>query len=80
MNRAVSLVLILLALVATMSGQGTKLATATSAQPFMLRGATVNPSGVPSWPVMAGDEIAAGSGSIGPRDSELRGSAAGIDS
>lgn len=32
-------------------------ATVTSGTPFQLRGAPVNPNGVPSWPVMAGDEI-----------------------
>jgi len=32
-------------------------ATISSSGPFVLRGATVNTEGVPSWPVMAGDEI-----------------------
>jgi len=32
-------------------------ATVTSSRSFELRGATVKPEGVPSWPVMAGDEI-----------------------
>jgi hypothetical protein len=32
-------------------------ATVTSSRAFDLRGATVKPDGVPSWPVMAGDEI-----------------------
>ncbi len=41
--------------------QGTKVATATSTQPFTLNGETVNPGGVPSWPVMAGAEVVAGS-------------------
>jgi hypothetical protein len=33
-------------------------ATASSAEPFQLRGARVPTAGVPSWPLMAGDEIA----------------------
>jgi hypothetical protein len=38
-----------------------QLATVNSAAPFQLRGATVVPGqGVPSWPVMPGDEIVAG--------------------
>lgn len=40
----------------------TQVATVTSAGPFQLRGASVTPGqGVPSWPVMPGDEIKAGS-------------------
>jgi hypothetical protein len=39
-----------------------QVATVTSAADFTLRGATVSPGqGVPNWPVMAGDEIIAGS-------------------
>jgi hypothetical protein len=53
-----------LGLVSALPGQGTKLAMATSGQPFFLRGEPVNPSGVPSWPVMAGDESVAGSGPV----------------
>jgi hypothetical protein len=64
MNRAVTVALITLGLVSAMSGQGQKLAMATSGQPFTLRGETVNPSGVPSWPVMAGDESVAGSAPV----------------
>lgn len=47
-----------------LSGQTTRLATATAAQSFTLRGVEVNPSGVPSWPVMPGDETTAGSGPV----------------
>jgi hypothetical protein len=35
-------------------------ASVTSTEPFLLRGALVTVSGVPSWPVAAGDEIATG--------------------
>lgn len=45
-------------------GQTTRLATATAAQPFTLRGVEVNPSGIPSWPIMPGDETTAGSGPV----------------
>jgi hypothetical protein len=64
MNRAVTAALMILGLVSAMPGQGPKLAMATSGQPFTLRGETVNPSGVPSWPVMAGDESVAGSAPV----------------
>jgi hypothetical protein len=36
----------------------------TSAEPFQLRGQTVQVAGVPSWNALAGDEIAAGAGSL----------------
>ena len=40
----------------------TQIATAVSSSPFELRGARVNPSlAVPTWPVMPGDTIKAGS-------------------
>ncbi len=64
MYRVLVGVILLFALVGLMFGQGTKVATATSSQPFTLHGETVNPSGVPSWPVMAGDEIVAGSAPV----------------
>jgi hypothetical protein len=42
-----------------------QMATSTSSAPFELRGAQVTPGqGVPSWPVMPGDTIKAGSGSV----------------
>lgn len=51
--------LLLLALAVAGLAQGQKVATASSTGPFTLRGGVVNPEGVPSWPVMAGDEVAA---------------------
>jgi hypothetical protein len=36
----------------------------TSADSFQLRGQTVNVAGVPTWSVLAGDEIVAGAGSL----------------
>lgn len=44
-----------------LTGQGMKIATATSTQPFIMGGETINPNGVPSWPVVAWTEIGAGS-------------------
>ena len=42
-----------------------QVATSTSTAPFELRGAHVTPGqGVPSWPVMPGDTIKAGSGPV----------------
>jgi len=41
-----------------------KVATATSPQPFMMGGETINPNGVPSWPVVAGMEIVAGADAV----------------
>lgn len=41
-------------------GQGARVATATSKSTFKLKGADVNPAGVPNWPVEVGDELQAG--------------------
>ena len=61
-------VLIAIVLVGLLGGlvfaQGTPVATVSSSQPFTMSGATVNPAGVPSWPVMAGAEIVAGSAPV----------------
>jgi len=64
MRRVLLGIVLLLALAGMMFAQGTRLATATSTQPFTLNGQTVNPSGVPNWPVMAGNEIVAGSAPV----------------
>jgi hypothetical protein len=54
----------LLAAVTLMCAQG-QVATATSTAPFQLRGANVTTDqGVPSWPVMPGDAIKAGSAPV----------------
>jgi hypothetical protein len=47
----------LLVAVAGLSLAASPVATVSSAGSFALRGATVKTDGVPSWPVMAGDEI-----------------------
>lgn len=57
---AISLAALLLLLAAFLVAQQ-QVATVTSTGTFVLRGAKVTPSGVPSWPVMEGDEIASGS-------------------
>ncbi|MBE7541371.1 MAG: hypothetical protein M9913_09395 [Bryobacteraceae bacterium] len=55
--------LLLIALAVTLASvalaQPASIATVSASGPFTLRGATVNPEGVPSWPAMSGDEIAA---------------------
>jgi hypothetical protein len=55
--------LLLIALAVTLASvalaQPASIATVTASGPFTLRGAAVNPEGVPSWPIMSGDEIAA---------------------
>ncbi|MBE0658996.1 MAG: hypothetical protein IH602_14985 [Bryobacteraceae bacterium] len=66
--------------------QGTQVATVSSSQPFTMNGAAINPAGVPSWPVMAGAEIVAGSAPVtltfpdGSRISLAPGSKARIES
>jgi hypothetical protein len=63
--RRVFIIVVTLAMLATLAfGQGTSLATASSTQPFTMNGAAVNPAGVPSWPVVAGTEIVAGSAPV----------------
>ena len=64
MSWARLLLIAALAMHGLLSGQTPRLATATAAQPFTLRGVEVNPSGVPSWPVMPGDETVAGAGPV----------------
>ncbi len=64
MKRAFPGIILVLALAGLMFAQGARVATATSSQPFTLNGETVNPSGVPSWPVMGGTEIVAGSAPV----------------
>lgn len=39
---------------------GAPVASATSSAPFQIQGSQVGTEGVPTWPVMAGDEISAG--------------------
>lgn len=58
------LLLLPLVLSGHLFAQSSRLATATAAQPFTLRGVEINPSGLPSWPVMPGDETVAGSGPV----------------
>ena len=60
MRRLALVVFLLLAVMGLALAQGGKVATATATAPFKLKGADVNPVGVPSWPVMAGDAIEAG--------------------
>ena len=61
MRKLVCVLAALLAAVTLMCAQG-QVATVTSTAPFQLRGANVTTDqGVPSWPVMAGDAIKAGS-------------------
>ena len=61
MRRLVCVLTALLAAVTLMCAQG-QVATVTSTAPFQLRGANVTTDqGVPSWPVMPGDAIKAGS-------------------
>jgi hypothetical protein len=51
-----------LVLVAVAAKAQTQVATVTSSAPFTLRGAGITPGqGVPMWPVLAGDDIKAGS-------------------
>lgn len=64
MRNFVCVLTALLAPVSSMFAQG-QLATVTSAAPFQLRGATIaTDRGVPSWPVMPGDAIKAGSAPV----------------
>src|ERR1035438_9878724 len=64
MRNFVCVLTALLASVSLMFAQG-QLATVTSTAPFQLRGATVTTDqGVPSWPVMPGDAIKAGSAPV----------------
>ena len=64
MRKLVYVLTALLAAVTLMCAQG-QVATATSTAPFQLRGANVTTDqGVPSWPVMPGDAIKAGSAPV----------------
>ena len=64
MRKLVYVLTALLASVTLMCAQG-QVATATSTAPFQLRGANVTTDqGVPSWPVMPGDAIKAGSAPV----------------
>lgn len=61
------IVAILVALSVGMAGVAIgqqSVATATSSATFQLKGAPVNPSGVPNWPVNAGDEVVAGTAPV----------------
>ena len=61
MRKLVCVLAVLLAAVTLMCAQS-QVATVTSTAPFQLRGANVTTDqGVPSWPVMPGDAIKAGS-------------------
>ena len=61
MPKVVCVLAVLLAAAAVMCAQ-TQVATVTSTAPFQLRGANVSTDqGVPSWPVLPGDAIKAGS-------------------
>jgi hypothetical protein len=63
--RRFSGVLILVLLLVALAFAQVQVATVTSTSPFQLRGASVTPSqGVPSWPVMPGDKIKAGSAPV----------------
>jgi hypothetical protein len=58
-------ILLVTALVAAICLGQSQVATVSSASAFTLRGATVNPGqGVPSWPVLAGDTIKAGTSPV----------------
>jgi hypothetical protein len=58
--RRVSAVALMLLAAAVASAQN-QVATVTSSAPFTLRGATVMPGqGVPTWPILPGDELKAG--------------------
>ena len=64
MRKLVCVLAVLLAAVTLMYAQG-QVATVTSTAPFQLRGANVTTDqGVPSWPVMPGDTIQAGSAPV----------------
>jgi hypothetical protein len=60
MRRLALVGVLLLAVLGVALAQGGKVATVTASAPFKLKGAEVNPAGVPSWPVLAGDAIEAG--------------------
>lgn len=64
MRRIFTAVILVLVLAGLMLAQGTRVASATSSQAFTLNGEQVNPRGVPTWPVMAGNEIVAGSAPV----------------
>lgn len=64
MQRILTAIILLGVLGGLLFAQGTQVATVSSSQPFTMNGATVNPAGVPSWPVMAGAEIVAGSAPV----------------
>jgi hypothetical protein len=52
----------LMLLAAAVASAQNQVATVTSSAPFTLRGATVTPGqGVPTWPILPGDELKAGS-------------------
>ncbi|MBI4890662.1 MAG: hypothetical protein HY821_08550 [Acidobacteria bacterium] len=59
MRRFILASILILAVMGLMFAQGTKVATATSTAAFKLKGAEVNPAGVPTWPLMAGDTVEA---------------------
>src|ERR1039458_3493016 len=64
MSKLVYVLTALLAAVSMLFAQ-TQVATVTSTAPFQLRGANVTTDqGVPSWPVMPGDAIKAGSAPV----------------
>ena len=64
MRKLVCVLTALLAAVPMMCGEG-QVATVTSTAPFQLRGASVTTDqGVPSWPVMPGDAIQAGTAPV----------------
>jgi len=64
MRKLVLIPMLVMAVMGVAYAWRAKAATATATAPFKLRGAEVNPVGVPSWPVMAGDEIEAGTGPV----------------
>jgi len=49
---------------ATCMSAAKPVASVTSSSSFVLRGNVINTDGVPTWPIMAGDEIAANSGPV----------------
>ncbi len=58
MRRLILASILILAVLGLVFAQ-VKVATATSTAAFKLKGAEVNPAGVPSWPLMAGDAVEA---------------------
>ena len=63
MNRLSVSVAILLC-TAFLASAGQSIATASSSASFELRGSLVNVAGVPSWPLVSGDEVAAKSSPV----------------